>query len=146
MKRDIPILRAASLALVGLMLVGCSSTRDAGSTFSRSSAQQMHSVQRGVVQSVRVVTIERDGRNTAGAVTGAVVGSAVGGPVATVGGAAAGSALQANATTSQGLEITVLLDNGQTVAIVQEGPLDAFRAGDNVNVTSDGSTTRVSRR
>ena len=146
MKNTVACLRLASLALVALMAVGCSSTRDAGSTFSRSSSQQVHSVQRGVVQSVRVVTIERDGRNTAGAVTGAVVGSAVGGPVATVGGAAAGSALQANATTSQGLEITVLLDDGQTVAIVQEGPLDAFRAGDNVNVTSDGSTTRVSRR
>ena len=93
-----------------------------------------------------MVTIERDGRNTAGAVTGAVVGSSVGGPEATVGGAAAGSAIQGNVTTSQGLEITILLDNGQTVAVVQEGPLDAFRAGDQVNVTSDGSTTRVSRR
>jgi outer membrane lipoprotein SlyB len=146
MKNEAVFLRIAPLALAALMVVGCSSTRDAGSTFSRSSTQQVHSVQRGVVQSVRVVTIERDGRNTAGAVTGAVVGSAVGGPVATVGGAAAGSAIQNSATTGQGLEITVLLDNGQTVAIVQEGPLDAFRAGDNVNVTSDGSTTRVSRR
>ena len=146
MKNTVACLRLASLALVALMAVGCSSTRDAGSTFSRSSSQQVHSVQRGVVQSVRVVTIESDGRNTAGAVTGAVVGSVVGGPVATVGGAAAGSAIQGNITTTQGLEVTVLLDNGQTVAIVQEGPLDAFRAGDNVNVTSDGSTTRVSRR
>ena len=146
MKNTVACLRLASLALVALMAVGCSSTRDAGSTFSRSSSQQVHSVQRGVVQSVRVVTIESDGRNTAGAVTGVVVGSTVGGPVATVGGAAAGSAIQGNITTTQGLEVTVLLDNGQTVAIVQEGPLDAFRAGDNVNVTSDGSTTRVSRR
>ena len=146
MKNTVACLRLAPLALIALMAVGCSSTRDAGSTFSRSSSQQVHSVQRGVVQSVRVVTIESDGRNTAGAVTGAVVGSAVGGPVATVGGAAAGSAIQGNITTTQGLEVTVLLDNGQTVAIVQEGPIDAFRAGDLVNVTNDGSAVRVSRR
>ena len=146
MKNSIVFLRIAPVALAALMAAGCSSTGDAGSTFSRSSSQQAQTVQRGVVQSVRVVTIERDGRNTAGAVTGAVVGSSVGGPVATVGGAAAGSAIQGSVTTSQGLEITILLDNGQTVAVVQEGPLDAFRAGDQVNVTSDGSTTRVSRR
>lgn len=146
MKNSLPFLQLALLASVSVLAAGCSSTGDAGSTFSRSSSQQVQTVQHGVVQSVRVVTIERDGRNTAGAVTGAVVGSSVGGPVATVGGAAAGSAIQGNVTTSQGLEITILLDNGQTVAVVQEGPLDAFRAGDQVNVTSDGSTTRVSRR
>ena len=38
------------------------------------------------------------------------------------------------------------VERANTFAIVQEGPIDAFRAGDLVNVTNDGSTTRVSRR
>ena len=46
----------------------------------------------------------------------------------------------------QGLEVIVRKDNGQTVSIVQEGPSDAFRAGDVVNVTNDGWAIRVSRR
>ena len=146
MKKSLPFLQLALLASISVLAVGCASNGNAGNTFSRSSTQQVQTVQHGTVQSVRVVTIERGGRNTAGAVTGAVVGSSVGGPVATVGGAAAGSAIQGSASTGQGLEITILLDNGHTIAVVQEGPLDAFRPGDQVNVTSDGSTTRVSRR
>lgn len=109
------VLKAAPLALASvLVLAACSSNPNAGKTFSRGETQQARTVEAGVVQSVRVVTIERRNRPITGS--------------------------------SQGLEVTVLLDNGQTVAVVQQGPLDAFRAGDLVNVTSDGSTTRVSRR
>ena len=107
-------LRVIPLALVCVLSVaGCRSTPEPGNTFSRSSSQQVHSVQPGVVQSVRVVTLESSRRLT---------------------------------PSGQGLEVIVRLDNGQTVAIVQEGPVDAFRAGDLVNVTNDGTTTRVSRR
>ncbi len=135
------------LALASVLVAsGCASNTNSGDTFRRSQTQSIQTVETGVVQSVRVVTIERGGSNVGGAVAGAAVGSAVGGPVATVGGAAAGSAIQQSANTGQGLEITILLDNGQTIAVVQEGPLDAFRPGDQVNVTSDGTTARVSRR
>ncbi len=95
-----------------VVLVGCA-TPDPGNTFSRSGTQQVHSVEPGVVQSVRVVTIDSSRRLS---------------------------------STGQGLEVIVRKDNGQTVAIVQEGPVDAFRPGDLVNVTNDGSTVRVSRR
>ena len=114
MKNLNKIFRVVPLALFSVLVVaGCSSNPDPGNTFSRSGTQQVNSVQPGVVESVRVVTLESSRRLTA---------------------------------SGQGLEVIVRQDNGQTVAIVQEGPLDAFRAGDNVNVTSDGSTTRVSRR
>lgn len=96
-----------------LLLAGCSSTAEPGNTFSRSSSQQVHSVEPGVVESVRVVTLESSRRLT---------------------------------PSGQGLEVIVRKDSGPTVAIVQEGPIDAFRAGDLVNVTNDGTTTRVSRR
>ena len=138
---------ALPLAVASVLIVsGCASNTNSGDTFRRSQTQSIQTVQTGVVQSVRVVTIQGAGSSVGGAVAGAAVGSAVGGPVATVGGAAAGNAIQQAANTNQGLEITILLDNGQTVAVVQQGPLDAFRPGDQVNVTSDGTTARVSRR
>ena len=114
MKNINATLRVVPLALVSVLLVaGCRSTPEPGNTFSRSSSQQVHSVQPGVVESVRVVTLESSRRLT---------------------------------PSGQGLEVIVRQDNGQTVAIVQEGPTDAFRAGDLVNVTNDGSAVRVSRR
>lgn len=114
MKSPISLSLVLPLALGSVLLVaGCRSTPDPGNTFSRSSSQQVNSVDAGVVQSVRVVTLESSRRLT---------------------------------PSGQGLEVIVLKDNGQTISIVQEGPIDAFRAGDLVNVTNDGSTVRVSRR
>ena len=114
MKSQMSVLRVVPIALVSVLLVaGCRSTPDPGNTFSRSGSQQVNSVEPGVVESVRVVTLESSRRLT---------------------------------PSGQGLEVIVRKDSGQTVAIVQEGPIDAFRAGDLVNVTNDGSTTRVSRR
>jgi len=46
----------------------------------------------------------------------------------------------------RGLEVIVRKDSGQTASIVQEGPVDAARAGDVVSATNDGSAIRVSRR
>ena len=108
----------------------------------------------GTVTAVRAVNIQNDQRGVAtatGAVLGGLAGSTVGGGrgqiAATVGGAVAGGAA-GNAiagTTRAGVEVTVQLDNGRTVAVVQEGSPDQFRAGDRVNVASDGVTTRVTR-
>lgn len=114
MKSPISRLCVVPLVLGAVVLIGgCRSTPDPGNTFSRSGTQQVNSVDPGVVESVRVVTIESSRRLT---------------------------------PSGQGLEVIVRKDNGQTVSIVQEGPIDAFRAGDLVNVTNDGSTIRVSRR
>ena len=114
MKSQMSVLRVVPIALVSVLLVaGCRSTPDPGNTFSRSGTQQVNTVTPGVVESVRVVTIESSRRLT---------------------------------PTGQGLEVIVRQDNGQTVAIVQEGPLDALRVGDLVNVPHDGPALRVSRR
>ena len=47
--------------------------------------------------------------------------------------------------TGAGLEVTVRLDNGQFLAVVQADEGEAFRAGERVRVLRDGGTTRVSR-
>jgi len=89
----------------------------------------------------------------AGAGAGGIAGSTIGGGRGSVAGAVAGailggiagSAIEKDATKANGVELTLRLDSGRIVAIVQEGSGAEFRPGDRVRVTSDGHTTRVTR-
>ena len=60
-----------------------------------------------------------------------------------IAGAAVGSAAEEGLTRKEGLEITVRLENGTVLAVVQEAD-EAFEVGDSVRVlkSADG-TTRV---
>lgn len=137
-----------------LALTGCVNSLS-GNTYSRSDARQVQQVQYGVVQSSTPVVIEGTqgivGTGT-GAVVGGVLGSSVGGgkgkDIATVlgvvAGGLAGKQLEENFTRSQGQEVTVRLDNGNVISIVQEvgeGPL--FNSGDRVRVLSGNGNARV---
>lgn len=147
------LLTATALALAIAGLSGCA-TQSSPNTFTRSEAGRAQSVDIGTVTALRAVTIQNDSRGVAtatGAVLGGLVGNTIGGgrgrTAATVGGAVAGGAA-GNAiagTTRPGVEVTVRLESGRTIAVVQEGSPDEFRVGDSVRVTSDGITTRVSR-
>lgn len=141
----------AALA-VGAIAAGCASGRG-GADYTRNQARQEMVVRQGVVESVRSVRIE--GTKTpigagAGAVVGGVAGSGVGGGrgstigavVGAVAGGLAGSALEESVTRSEGVEITVRLDSGRLLAIVQAAD-ETFRAGDRVRVLSGGGATRV---
>jgi outer membrane lipoprotein SlyB len=100
----------------------------------------------GTVMSVNQVTIEGEpgpigllAGGATGAAVGQTIGSGRGRTAATViGGAAgalAGAAVEKKVTTKQGIEITVQLDDGRTVAIVQEvDPEENFTPGDYVNI------------
>ncbi len=146
-------LTATALALSIAGISGCA-THSSPNTFTRSEAGRAQNVEAGTVTAVRAITIQNDSRGVAtatGAVLGGLAGNTVGGgrgrTAATVGGVVAGGAA-GNAiagTTRPGVEVTVRLDSGRTVAVVQEGSPDQFRAGDAVRVSSDGVTTRVSR-
>ena len=147
------IIVGAALVLGIATLSGCA-THSSPNTFNRSEVGRQQTVEAGTVTAVRPVTIQTDGNmvgTATGAVLGGLAGSTVGGgrgqTAATVGGAVAGGAAGNAATASSrpGVEVTVQLDSGRTVAVVQEGDPNAFRAGDRVNVTSDGVTTRVTR-
>jgi len=109
----------------------------------------------GVVEHVREVQIEGT-KSGIGSSAGAVAGSAVGrnagggGPVGrVVGGVAgavvggvAGAAAEEGLTRQNGLEITVKLDSGRMLAVVQAADED-FKIGDRVRILSGHGVTRV---
>jgi outer membrane lipoprotein SlyB len=144
---------AAALGVTGL-LTACETTPSNNNTFSRSEAGRAQTVQFGTVISVRGVDIQNDNRAVAtgtGAVLGGLAGSTIGGgrgaAAATVAGAVAGGAVgnQVAARTTPGVEVTVRLENGRTLAVVQGGSPNEFRVGDNVRVSTVDGTTRVSQ-
>lgn len=147
------IMSCAALVLGVAALSGCA-TQHSPNTFTRSEVGRAQTVETGTVTAVRGVTIQNDSRGVAtatGAVLGGLAGNTVGGgrgrTAATVGGVVAGGAA-GNAmagTTRPGVEVTVQLDSGGTLAVVQDGSPDQFRVGDQVRVSSDGITTRVTR-
>ena len=143
------------LTLICFMAVGCASSRSSG-VYSRDQARQTHTVQYGTVERVKYVKIEGTksvvgplAGAAAGAAVGSTIGSGSGKTVAVVlgglAGAAAGGAVEEGITKKEGLEITVKLDNGEIIAVVQEADV-TFATGEKVRVLrgSDG-TTRVTR-
>ena len=152
--------KSRKLALVGALVAaiglgGCASGLGGG-TYERGEARRTMVVQYGTVEAVRAVKLE--GTKTpvgplAGAAVGGIAGSGVGGgrgqAVATVIGAVAGglagAAVEEGATRQQGVEVTVRLDNGQVLAVVQEDSGEGFRPGDRVRLVRDAGTTRVAR-
>jgi outer membrane lipoprotein SlyB len=143
--------------VIGLM-VSCAQDSMSGDVYSRGEARSGQAVQYGRVTNVRYVKIE--GGNQAGALVGGLAGGAMGSNIGSgrasntagaIGGALVGSmlgsAVQQSAGSRQGVEITVRLDSGGSVAVVQEvtqkNP-NYFKAGDRVRVLSSGSSMRVS--
>lgn len=133
-------------------LAGCAQGLGGGS-YTRDEARREQNVRLGVVENVRPVQIEgtRSGLGpAAGAVVGGVAGSTVGGGrgstvaavIGAVAGGVAGQAVEEGTTRKNGVEVTVKLNNGTLIAIVQEAD-ETFRAGDRVRILSDGRTSRV---
>lgn len=146
------VMAAAAFAAV---LTGCATPGLGGGSYSREQARREQTVRVGVVESIREVKLEgtRSGIGPgAGAVAGGVAGSTVGhgrgSAVAAIAGAVvggiAGQAAEQGLTAKRGVEVTVKLDSGQMLAIVQEAD-ETFRPGDRVRILSDGATSRVTR-
>ena len=146
---------ATGAALVALVITGCAAPGLGSSSYSREQARREQTVRMGVVESVREVKLEgtRSGIGAgAGAVTGGLAGSNIGhgtgSAIAAVAGAlvggVAGQAAEQGLTAKRGVEVTVKLDSGQMLAIVQEAD-ETFRPGDRVRILSDGATSRVTR-
>jgi len=139
-------------AVLGLALGGCAYHYGSGD-YRGYQVRGEQSVRFGVVDSVRPVRINpRDtGLGAAtGAIAGGIAGSNVGGGsgqiVGALGGAILGGVIGQNVEQSanerRGEEITVLLDSGKYLAVVQEAD-ESFRPGDRVRVLSGRGNTRV---
>jgi outer membrane lipoprotein SlyB len=138
---------------LSLFLVACASS-NSGSVYSRDDARKVQTVKTGVVESVRSVKLEGT-KSPIGTVAGGAVGGIAGGSighgrgsavaavVGAVAGAIAGSAIEEGVTRKDALEITVKLDGGALIAIVQEADED-FHPGDKVRIIENGETSRVS--
>ena len=142
------------LLIASVLLVTACASSNSGSVYSRDEAKRVQTVKTGVVESVRQVQIE--GTKTpigtvAGGAIGGIAGSSVGSGrtssvvavIGAVAGAIAGSAVEEVATRKDGLELTIKLDGGGLVSIVQEAD-EMFKAGDKVRIIENGSTSRVS--
>ena len=142
-----------TIGLISLFLGACASS-NSGSVYSRDDARKVQTVKTGVIESVRQVKLEGTKSpvgTVAGGAVGGIAGSSVGGGlgsaiaavIGAVAGGIAGSALEEGITRKDALEITVKLDGGGLIAIVQEAD-EAFNIGENVRIIESGGTSRVS--
>jgi len=140
------------VALLSILTVACASS-NSGSVYKRDDARKVQTVRTGVVESVRTVKLEGTKSpvgTIAGGAVGGIAGSSVGGGrgsaiaavIGAVVGGLAGSAAEEGITRKDGLEITVKLDGGSMIAIVQEAD-EAFSPGDKVRIVENSETSRV---
>jgi outer membrane lipoprotein SlyB len=145
-------LKLAAMLLLVSLLAACASSRS-GDVYTRDQARQEMLVRMGIVESIREVAMEgtKSGAGTfAGAAVGGVAGSTVGSGkgqivgaiLGAVVGGIAGSAIEEGVTKKNALEITVKLDGGQIIAVVQEMG-EIFTPGERVRVLSGSGSTRV---
>ena len=145
-------LRFITVVTMSALIAACASS-NSGQVYSRGEARQVQTVRTGVVESVRQVKLE--GTKTpigtvGGAAVGGIAGSSVGGgrgsAIAAVLGAIvgglAGSAAEEGFTRKDGIEITVKLDSGTMLAVVQEAD-EQFNPGDQVRLLENNGITRV---
>ncbi len=138
-----------------MLLFSCAQDSLTGDTYSRGEAGQAQSVSKGRITSIRPVKIE--GGNSAGMLVGGLAGGLLGSNIGqgrasntagAVGGALVGGALGSHAQQSMGsrngIEIMVRLDQGGSLAVVQQvSANEQFQVGDRVSVLSSGGRSRV---
>ncbi len=136
-----------------LLLAGCASGLGSAD-YERSEARRVYEVKMGVVEAVRNVNLEGT-QSGVGAVAGGVVGGiagsevgggkgqAVGAVVGAVLGGLGGAAAEEAITRKPGLEITVRLDAGRTIAVTQEDTGERFSVGDRVRILESGGQARI---
>jgi outer membrane lipoprotein SlyB len=140
------------VAALSVLVTACASS-NSGSVYSRDDARKVQTVKTGVVESVRAVKLEGT-KSPVGTVAGGVVGGVAGGSIGhgagssiaavigAVAGGIAGSAIEEGVTRKDALEITVKLDGGSMIAIVQEAD-EQFHPGEKVRIVENADTSRV---
>jgi outer membrane lipoprotein SlyB len=135
-------------------LCGCASSLK-GDHYSRNDAQRSIAIRWATITDIQPVVIEGQ-RTVAGQAAGAAVGGAAGHSstdsssrtvataIGVVAGAIAGQAIEEKVTRAQGLEIHLELDNGESIAIIQESDdINEFQVGQRVKILVGGGKMRV---
>ncbi|MBT8130719.1 MAG: hypothetical protein KJO35_00490 [Gammaproteobacteria bacterium] len=148
------MLRITLALVLALSLSSCMS-RLTGDHYGRDDARVVQKVSYGTVERLRLVQIEGT-KSRVGPIIGAIIGGRafddVGDGrgerimevVGAAAGGAAGAAVEEGVTRRGGVEISVLLRNGDEIAIVQQiDPKADFRIGDRVRVLSSRGQSRV---
>ncbi|MFC1591504.1 hypothetical protein ACFL43_03160 [Thermodesulfobacteriota bacterium] len=146
-------LKMVNACLIGVLIFcGCASSKS-GQVYTRDQTRQAQRVEAGTVVGVRTVKIEGT-KSAVGAFGGAAIGgiggstlgggrgSAVFAVLGAIGGGLAGAAIEEAITRQNGLEITVRMDSGKTIAVVQKADV-VFKAGERVRILSTRDTTRI---
>lgn len=148
------ITRLLAVSLLAALLAACASS-NSGSVYSRDEARKVQTVKTGVIESVRQVKLEGTKSpvgTIAGGAVGGIAGSSIGGDgasgaigavIGAVVGGLAGAAAEEGITRKDGVELTVKLDGGGLIAIVQEAD-EVFAAGEKVRILESGGVSRVS--
>jgi outer membrane lipoprotein SlyB len=136
------------IALCGTLVVaGCASS-NSGNVYPRNQVRQAWTVEEGKVSGIRDVKIEGE-RSGLGRIGGGYIGYEVGryiandrsnsvaGAVGAVAGAVVGEATEEHATRDNGYEITVELDKGAAIAVVQAAD-EQFLVGERVKILRRG--------
>lgn len=151
MTRKILVITLSSLIGAG-MLSGCAS--DSAMVYSQNQMRQAQTVQVGTVVSVHNVKMQGSDNGLltlGGAALGGLAGShlgrgskanAAGAIVGALAGGYATDAAQKNMGTKNAVEVTVKLDSGRMISIVQDPDVQLV-AGQRVRVLSGGGTDRV---
>lgn len=147
--------RIIILISLGLLLNNCANTSLEPDSYDRGSTQKISNVLYGEVVAVKKVTVEGDTKS--GTLVGGVVGAAAGSgisdsrPESEIGailGGAIGASIGGNLSKSlksvDGIQITINMDDGRTISVVQEVAKYKFNVGDLVEVISTNGKTRVS--
>lgn len=141
--------------LASVTVAGCASGLGGGD-YERAEARRVINVRMGIVESVRPVKLEGTkspvgtlGGAAVGGIAGSTIGqgkgAAIGAVLGAVAGGLAGSAAEEGITRKQGIEVTVKMDNGEMLAVVQEDGGEKFMPGERIRLLQDGRTTRVTR-
>ena len=138
------------LVSVACMMSGCASDNLSGERISRSDSRQAYRLEYGRIVAVEPILIEGEATSigtTGGGLIGYSVGrsttdSRVGGAVGAVAGAVTGQKTEEKLTEVDGLQITVDMDGGPTIVVIQGGDVP-FAEGERVRVFRRGNEARI---
>ncbi|KAF0814741.1 Outer membrane lipoprotein pcp [Andreprevotia sp. IGB-42] len=137
--------------LAGALMAGCAS--DSANVYSKDQMRRLATVQSGLVDNIRSVKMQNPtgiGAAAGGAIGGIAAGAHIGGGngqiisgiLGALLGGMIGNSIEKNVNSSDAFELTVRLNDGQRVVVVQEADVP-FQLGQCVDVISDGQTSRV---